>query len=72
MRTLLILSSFFVSSISSATTLGQVIIQGGGEVYDGKGTHVRSYSTFPSLIRLKDGTLLSYDMASTDGGRSWG
>ena len=49
----------------------QVKITGGGEYKDRKGIHVRAYSTFPSLVRLANGTLLCYDMASQDGGRSW-
>jgi hypothetical protein len=48
----------------------QVKITGGGEYKDRKGIHVRAYSTFPSLVRLAEGTLLCYDMASIDGGRS--
>ena len=51
--------------------LAGVQIIGGGKVYDGEGFNVRSYSTFPSLIKLKDGTLLCYDKRSRDGGRTW-
>jgi hypothetical protein len=54
------------STISSA-----VIITGGGAFYDGQGIPVREYSTFPSLIRCLDGSLLCYDLRSTDGGKTW-
>ena len=56
---------------SAATGSGQVKITGGGQYKDRKGIQVRAYSTFPSLVRLAEGTLLCYDMASKDGGRSW-
>ena len=49
----------------------QVKISGGGEYKDQKGIHVRAYSTFPSLVRLAEGKLLCYDMASRDEGRTW-
>ncbi len=49
----------------------QVTITGGGEYKDRKGIHVRAYSTFPPLVRLAEGSLLCYDMASQDGGRTW-
>lgn len=49
----------------------QVKITGGGEYRDRKGIHVRPNSTFPSLVRLSEGTLLCYDMASHDGGQTW-
>ena len=49
----------------------QVKTTGGGDYKDQKGIHVRAYSTFPSLVRLAEGTLLCYDMASRDGGRTW-
>ena len=49
----------------------QLKITGGGEYKDQKGIHVRAYSTFPSLVRLAEGTLLCYDMASKDGGQTW-
>ncbi len=49
----------------------QVIIRGGGKVYDGLGIPVRPYSTFPSLIKCPDGSLLCYDRRSTDSGRTW-
>ena len=49
----------------------EVKITGGGEYKDRKGIHVRAYSTFPSLVRLAEGRLLCYDMASQDGGRTW-
>ena len=48
-----------------------VRIVGGGQVYDGRGISVRSHSTFPSLTKLADQTLLCYDMSSRDGGRTW-
>ncbi len=51
--------------------VAQVIIRGGGKVYDGLGIPVRPYSTFPSLIRCPDGSLLCYDRRSTDSGRTW-
>ena len=49
----------------------QVKITGGGEYKDGKGISVRGYSTFPSLVKLANETLLCYDMASRDGGQTW-
>jgi len=49
----------------------QVKITGGGEYKDRKGISVRAYSTFPSLVRLGNETLLCYDMASRDGGQTW-
>lgn len=58
---------FSIAEIVSA----EVKITGGGEYRDRKGIHVRAYSTFPSLVRLSEGTLLCYDMASRDGGRTW-
>lgn len=58
---------FALAGVGSA----EVKITGGGQYKDHKGIPVRAYSTFPSLIRLADGTLLCYDTASKDGGRSW-
>ena len=49
----------------------EVHITGGGERGDGEGIGVRSHTTFPSLIKMSDGTLLCYDMASRNGGQTW-
>jgi hypothetical protein len=49
----------------------QVIIRGGGKTYDGAGIPIRPYSTFPSLIRCRDGSVLCYDLRSSDGGLTW-
>ena len=58
---------FALAEVGSA----EVKITGGGQYKDRKGIHVRTYSTFPSLVRLAEGTLLCYDMASKDRGRTW-
>ena len=44
MRSSLVLSIFFASC---TTTLGQVTIQGGGELYDGQGTHEVDLDRWP-------------------------
>ncbi len=67
-----VLLVFFASWIVIANVaVAQVKITGGGKYKDRKGIHVRAYSTFPSLVRLAEGTLLCYDMSSRDGGRTW-
>jgi hypothetical protein len=48
-----------------------MLISGGGKTSDGQGIPVRPYSTFPSLIRCPDNSVLCYDLRSTDGGRTW-
>ena len=49
----------------------EVIIRGGGKTRDREGMRIRRYSTFPSLIRCRDGSVLCYDLRSSDGGRTW-
>ncbi len=61
-----------VCLIITGPSSAEVKISGGGQYKDRKGFHVRAYSTFPSIVRLADGTALCYDTASKDGGRTWG
>ncbi len=60
-----------VCLVMTGPSSAEVKITGGGQYRDGKGFPVRAYSTFPSIVRLADGTVLCYDMASKDGGRTW-
>jgi hypothetical protein len=61
-----------VCLVVTGPSSAEVKITGGGEYKDHKGIPVRAYSTFPSIVHLADGTALCYDVASKDGGRTWG
>ena len=52
-------------------SFAQIKLSGGGKYKDRDAKYVRPFSTFPSLVRLGNGTLLCYDRASSDGGKTW-
>lgn len=58
-------------ALSVAVLLTAAVAQAGVTITKSARIPVRDYSTFPSLIKCPDGSVLCYDLRSTDEGQTW-